>query len=117
VSVQISAQSFRLPSLLMLVVLHRALVSFRRLPVVECSQVASATSLRILLSRVQPVFAGLQFANHEFPLTLAVFSLSGNCGCPQKALTHEGARRKTLHGQASVVRLIGSRMPAKSINH
>jgi len=55
-------------STLALEVLHGAFMGFSRLPCAEGSQVAPFSSLRVLLTRVQPVFSGLQFSNHFEPL-------------------------------------------------
>src|SRR5215467_4075657 len=45
-------------------ILHFALVFFGFGPGAECAEVAALPRLRVDLSRIQPIFARLQFANH-----------------------------------------------------
>src|ERR1700680_3084468 len=53
--------------LLPLEILHRALVLFRRGARFEGAEVAALAGLRTDLSGIEPVFARLQFADHDTP--------------------------------------------------
>jgi hypothetical protein len=57
---------FTSPRLVTLKVLHFPLVLFRCLSGRKRTKIAPLPSLRIPFSRVQPVLAGFQFANHSF---------------------------------------------------
>jgi hypothetical protein len=56
--------------LLVLEVLNRAFVRFRRFPRSERTQIASTASLEIFLARVQPIPPGLQFSYHDIPRSI-----------------------------------------------
>jgi hypothetical protein len=45
-------------------ILHGALVLLRRGARIEGAEIAAPAGLRILLARIEPVFAGRQFADH-----------------------------------------------------
>jgi hypothetical protein len=60
-------------------ILHVALVLFRSLPRSEGAEVAALAGLRIYFSGIEPVFAGLQFADHggaSFSLFIAIIVIA-----------------------------------------
>src|ERR1700733_15050706 len=60
-------------------VLHRALVLLGGGAAGEGAEIAAAAGLRILFARIEPVFAGRQFADHGELPTKNVLSTRTNC--------------------------------------
>jgi hypothetical protein len=73
-------------------ILHGALVLFRRLPRFEGAEIAALAGLRIYFPGIEPVFAGLQFADHggaSFSLLIAIIVIAAGLFHP-------------CHGEAAV---------------
>jgi hypothetical protein len=65
----------RLGSLMTFEILHGALMIFRRLKAIKGAQISTLSSLRILLTWIETIFAGAQFSDHAPPLDVDCASL------------------------------------------